>query len=95
MKEEQRHCREIAVRHHVTIMNEHVRLWIRGDDSEAKHVDNDVKTLAETFLHEREQARLEEPMGEKVVESAILCPVCQEPQRKVPSGVVCKNGHGF
>jgi len=24
-----------------------------------------------------------------------FCPVCQEPQHLCPSGVVCKNGHGF
>ena len=27
--------------------------------------------------------------------SEFVCPECGEPQRRVPSGMVCKNGHGF
>jgi CRISPR/Cas system CMR subunit Cmr4 (Cas7 group RAMP superfamily) len=66
-QEEQKHCRELAVRHHVTLPNEHVRMWIHGDESQAIHIDNEVKTLAETFRFEREQATLK--LNERIARS--------------------------
>lgn len=75
------------------ISRTNARVIERGGELQSRQ----VRALAESIAEELALIWKAAPaLVERDIEKTIsLCPVCGEIQEECPSGLVCKNGHGF